>query len=389
MAKVMRIGRLGISLQDTYKQASDLVTMFKDGMGGFLFDGFSDLTQLYTTGAASNGSNASSDGQTIGFAFETSQWSNKTLDQIRALAPQLLPDTGFDDGAAWTLTQATVSGSVLTINSPTGSYAAGIDTVTGLTVNAFYELQATIDANTRGNGTLGFSGSFTAVTGTIVGLNTGYVPAIVTNPSWELKRNQTVDTLFTASSGSLKRIIGNHFNQGTAANRPAWRAGAKPYLQLDGTNDCLLNPGWKPGQACTVGIAFRHNAAVSGTAFGAGQASGNRRLRLSLSASGRPELAYNDQFLAPVVTNRQGQDVVLIVTYDASGYAFYIDGVLVASAALAPNMDGTGGSTCLGALDGGSSNFIQGNIYGAIALDKRVTEDQVLQITNQLRNRIP
>jgi hypothetical protein len=363
--------------------------MFKSGVGGFLFDGFGDLSRLYNSGSGSNSTNITTDGQTVGLAFENSLWSGKTLDTISAEATQLLPDNGFDNAANWTLTQATVAGSILTVNTPTGSYAAAVQNVSALTVGGFYEVAAIIDSITRGNGTLGFSGGSAAVTGTVVGSNRGFLPATATTNAYELKRNTSVDTLFTASSGSMKRIIGNHFNQTTLANRPAWREGAKPYLQFDGSNDCLLNPGWKPGQACTVGVAFRHNAAASASAFGGGTATGNKRLRLGLSASGRVELTYNDQFIAPVTANRQGQDVVAVVTYDVNGYEYYIDGVLVASAALAPNMDGTGGSTALGSLDNGGSGLLQGNLYGAIALDKRVTPDQVLQITNQLRNRIP
>ncbi len=366
-----------------------LISLFASGENGFLFDGFADTGRLFDTAAAVSGSNVDGDGDAVAFAFDNSAWSGNSLAQVSAAAAQMLTDPGFDNAGSWTLTQATVSSSVLTVNSPTGSYAAAVQNIAGLTVGAFYELTAVVDSVTRGSPTLGFSGGSAAVVGATVGTAKGYLAATATTHGWELKRNQSVDTLFVASSGTMKRIVGNHFTQATAANRPVWKTGAKPYLQFDGSNDCLLTPGWKPGQAATVAVAFRHNAAAAGYAFGAGTATGNKRLRLGIDATGRPELSYNDQFVKGSASNFAGVDVVLIATYDATGYALYLDGVQVATAALAPNMDGTGGQTCLGSTDGGGSSFLSGNVYAALALNRRATPAEIANINATLRNRIP
>jgi hypothetical protein len=198
-----------------------------------------------------------------------------------------------------------------------------------------------------------------------------------------------VDTLLDASSAGLKRIKGNHFNQGTAANRPTWRTGPKPYLEFDGVNDSLLTPKWKPAGAATVAVACRHNAVATGAALAGGSAAGNKRLRLSLSATGRAELAYNAQFQNFGGPSKLGQDIVMIATYDAAGADFYVDGVLMGTIVEAPAMDGFGDTTSLGAIGGGASNFWSGNLYGALALSRRVTPSEVNLINNTLRNRIP
>jgi hypothetical protein len=369
-------------------RSKGLSDLFAAGEDGFLFNGFVDKSRLFT-GVTASGSNIATDGETLAFSFESSLWAGKPLSQISAEATQLLLDPGFDDAAQWLVTQAAVAGSLATVTSPTGTLAFVKQNVAGLIVGGFYEFQVVVDSVTRGSPLLGFSGGSAAVTDPGVGPAKGYLPATLTTAGWEFKRNPAVDTLFAASSGSFKRIKGNHFNQGTVANRPTWRGGDRPYLEFDGVNDSLLTPKWKPGPAGTVAAAFRHNAVATGTAFAGGIATGNKRLRLSLSATGRPELAYNDQFQNFGLPSSLGQDVVLVATYDAAGADFYVNGVMVGNIAIAPNMDGTGDITSLGAIAGGASNFLSGNLYGAMAMSRRASVSEVALINNSLRSRIP
>jgi hypothetical protein len=177
--------------------------------------------------------------------------------------------------------------------------------------------------------------------------------------------------------------------QATTTKRPIWKSNSgKPYLAFDGTDDFLTVP-YIPDAAGTAAVAFRANN-LNSTALGGGSGAGDRRLRLGLAdTSGRARVVFNtpdDRLLGPAIDKR-GSDTLIILTWDVTGWAAYLDGASspTAAAATVPNMDGTGTNFALGSLEGGVANFTNGALYAALALSRRVTPEEVALITTEFQ----
>lgn len=180
---------------------------------------------------------------------------------------------------------------------------------------------------------------------------------------------------------------GNNALQATAGKRPFWKLNSgKPYILMDGVDDFLQQASIIPGQAGTIVLAFRP-AGLSLLAFCGGTGTGNKRLRLGTGTSGQIKVVYNnvtDINLSGV--DMRGVDTNAILTWDASGYATYLDGAAGPTAATAPNMDGTGGGYTLGAVEGGTSSWMNCRIYFALALNRRISAAEAALLTSTCRS---
>lgn len=185
---------------------------------------------------------------------------------------------------------------------------------------------------------------------------------------------------------------GNHATQSSASFRPAWYAGSgRPYILFDGSDDRLLT-AFVPTAAVTLAIACRINASgAAQLAIGGGASTGNHRCFLGAAVtSGKINVGWGSEnaelTAGPVVT---GSDHVILLTGDAVTRDVWCDGALVSSAAPAGGAgpDGTGGGVALGAYNSGGSQviFMGGRIYGAMAINRRLSPPEITLATAQLK----
>lgn len=201
-----------------------------------------------------------------------------------------------------------------------------------------------------------------------------------------LFQNSAGSTPATADNDPIGRVNdrspnGVNATQGTAANRPLWKNGNVPYLLGDGTNDALTST-FVPTAAVTIAAAFRCTSVSGADAFiGGGTSTGNHRCFLGTSSTGAPAVGWGSESAVGFGSvDIRGQDHVLLLTGDADTRDLWIDGELLDSRAPSGGPDGTGGGVAL--LDynnGGNFGVIPGtgNLYAALAVDRRLTETEI------------
>lgn len=205
--------------------------------------------------------------------------------------------------------------------------------------------------------------------------------------------------LFTTAAGSTNVAANNDpvgravaragGNNGTATNdgfRPLWIANSgKPYLQPDGTDDrlstdFLANAG---GAGLTLAFAGRISADLR-AAIGGGDSATNKRAFLALTNGGLVSFGWGTS--VTVGTSRIGQDITVLMTGDGSGRRGWVNGVEVSLVAPTGAPDGTGGSVTLCAYNnaGVPSSFQTGRLYGALAIDRKLTETEIVSVNTRL-----
>lgn len=422
----------------------DILSLFRNGEDGFVFGPFDSFERLFLLSSGSTGNVAAND-DPVGLNLDRHSWNGASLTAIIAAATELIPNPNFSGAVAGTpgtrptgwggLLQgaANVAPASIALNTVGGTSVidfafAGTASSTGGQVGFFgpagvsaipvtpgktyrASVQLALLSGTQGdnNSTAAFRIQFLdaaasnisnvdvtlgAISSSLqtytimgvapanaafayVGYRVGFTSASVY--SWTVR----------ISPPSFKLLPGNHALQATTTKRPLWKANSgKPYLNFDGTDD-FVQQVYVPGAAGTVAVAF--NAAnLDAIALGGGTATGNKRLRVGLAnTSGRPRIVFNDSTDQNIGANvdRRSTDVLIALTWDATGWAAYLDGAAspTGSAATVPNHDGAGSGFALGSLESGGSNFMNGRCYAALARSVRSTPSEIALINSQFQ----
>lgn len=122
--------------------------------------------------------------------------------------PELFTNGDFSAGSAgWTLTQASVVDGELVVNTADGTYAAGVQAVTGLTIGAIYKVIVQVKAVTFGALRVALGGSAEqSAELTVPGTYEWMFTATAANHSIEFKRATAVQTVFRLDNARLRRI---------------------------------------------------------------------------------------------------------------------------------------------------------------------------------------
>lgn len=197
---------------------------------------------------------------------------------------------------------------------------------------------------------------------------------------------------------------GNHYTSVADDNtRPTLQnIGSAPCLRFDGSNDVLrrtaslgiLETGY------TLAIAIKGNSpAADSRLFAEGNSASNNTLFISVQASSTTPTSSsamyrNDggiQLVNPATTENagvfDGDPKVLIVTDDRLFVRTYVNGVAGASTGWTPSGSFTLNRSAIGALMRATvSNHWAGDVYGIIAIDRVITNDERSELTTYMGN---
>lgn len=364
-----------------------LSSLWAHGEDGFLFYPMSDLTRLFLLSTGLTG-NAAADTDPVGLDLDNHSWGNGvSLTAILAAATELFtPGTSVDASVPSGTSSESPPGTITVTGDGTnqGRRDLSVTTVVGKT----YVLRADISVG-QAVVSIGTSQGGTQIVGNAIFANAGasgrYYFVATSTTTW-VRFLRTVASSSVAANVSVKLVPGNHALQATTTKRPLYKTNSgKPYLLFDGTDDFLQTPS-APIATGTVAVAFQ-SSAFNSIAIGGGGGTGNKRLRLGLGSSGQPRLVFNDVTdINMNAVNRVNTNVLLAVTWDATGWAAYLDGVLTQSAATVPNMDGlTESSFCIGSLEAGASSFNNGPVYAVLHRNARSTPAEMALITSKFQ----
>ena len=179
---------------------------------------------------------------------------------------------------------------------------------------------------------------------------------------------------------------GNNATQATTTKRPLYKTNSgKPYLSFDGTDDTLQSP-FVMTNGMTIAAAFRAtnlNAVPVGAA-----AAGSTRCRIQTNAvTGALQFAWGgDGAIDPTSpSDIRNQDHVVVLTGDATSREGWMDGgqVMTGASSGAPATQ----PVALGAsnANGTPGQYLTGNLYAALAINRRVTASEIALITRQFQ----
>lgn len=383
---LINVGKIGIP--DSVGGKTTLSSLFKNGEDGYLFRNFSNLSKVYTL--FSGPPAVVEDNDPVGLILDESLWNGLTLSQIAALSPEL-KETGAvamaGTAPANSYNTGTGAGTASRVDLTNQSYVS-----VPVTANNVYLIDITPTNNVLVKDNVTGASAHTFLSS---GGRQQQIVRPVTNVINFLATANGLNTAFTIHS--IKRVPGNHAAQSTAARRPTYRAPSQlpPSLQLDGSDDALL-PLFRPmvsGTGLTMAMAF-YVTDTSGSQnqriiMGGGDAAA--RATIIIGSTGSLGIGWGTQ------VNRGGavQDLrngwhVIIVTGESSNRSIWLDGKNITSEfAAASGTPGTGGPIVLGgrqtAVGGAVDQNMTGNISAALALDRRVTEQEINLITTEFR----
>lgn len=375
------------------KGGSDLYRLFANGEDGFLFGNFGDLTRLFQTSVG--GTQVAADADPVGLALEDSKWAKRTAAQQVAQATELITNGGFDADTNWTKTQATISGGAGTVNSPDGTFA-GLQQNISLVANGLYRIQFDVTAVVSGTWAVAgsqFASGVDLLSGTTTGTKVVYAIAAATGlGDIQLKRRAGAAAQFSVDNVSVKLVAGNHGLQATTTKRPFYKPnGGKPFLSLDGSDDCLVTP-FIPTAALTLAVACRFPAtdATARIMIGGGASTGNKRAFIGKnSTDGKVAIGWGSETVGIGWGSDLGTiDHVIVLTGDGSTRDIWVDGALIDSRAPSGGPDGTGGGVSLGAYNNAGATGVvsAGNLYAAMGLSRRASAGEIDLITSKFRS---
>lgn len=352
--------------------------LFGKGENGFLFYPPSDLTRMFAL--STGGTNVAANDDPVGLWLDNHSWNGASVSGIDDPQAELLSNGEFASGTGWSVTgNWSISGGKAVHTA--GAAGTVLQTCSPV-VGALYQVEYEVSGWTTGTVYPYFSGGTTSF-GPVEGGNgvfTRYLEGKSGNTSFGFFA-QTSTYNGAIERVSLKRVPDNHALNATSTQRPLYKTNSgKPYLNFDGTDDRLVSP-FIPTTAGTVAAAFRASNA-SAIAIGGGTSTGNKRLRIGLDASGVPKIVFNaSSDIVIGASDARNADTIIALTWDATGWEAWLNGVLVASAATAPLMDGTGNGCAIGSLEGGTSAYLSGRVYTALGTNDRVTPSEIARIT--------
>lgn len=385
---------LGVAALGKGVGASSLASLFANGEDGFLFYPMSDMTRLFLLSSGSTG-NAAVDADPVGLDLDSHSWGSLTLAQELAAQTELVTNGTFDANITGWTDFSDAPGNIawdsgmlrLSKVSGTGARAQqGLATVVGTTYRLAWDTDSTWIARRVGS-TAGGADVISSL-GSSAGTNVLDFVALSTTSYLRFTVTGTGDASATLDNVTLKAVPGNHALQATTTKRPLWNANSgKPYLSFDGTDDIVVPP-FTPKAAGTMAAAF--NGAALGLTqgiIGGGATTNNTRAYLVIGSDNRltGQCGSTAPGSSPSVV--AGSDQVGLITYDSTSVDLYLNGVLVATAVPTTVPDGGGGGLGIGGLNANNSpgSFMNGRIYAALAMNRRVTPAEIALITSKFQ----
>lgn len=368
--------------------ARRLLDLIKNDTATALIWGYQNTDRRFAN--SNGGVNPSVDGDPVGLDLDDSKWGGRSFAAVMAAQPELISNGDFLNGlTGWTTpngASAIVGGRIrveTTVDTASGRVAQSIS---GLTIGRLY--QAEVD---------GFIGNDKARL--VIGTNTSPAGQIVSQEATVDGRIRivfaaTATTMFVLGYAtgavvgryaeydnfSLKEVPSRYATQATANSRPKWQGGARPYLLFDGTDDFEIVADLTPGAAGTIACAFRAGGA-SQYALGGGTATGDRRGRLALGASGNPLFGLGlEQSTLAAAGSLVGLDAIMLATWGGGQRRFYVVnplGVYQSDGALTGALDGGGNSYRLGTIESANSAWLNGRIYGSLIRNVETSDGDV------------
>lgn len=366
-----------------------LASLFRAGEDGFLFYPMSDLTRLFLLSIGNSG-NVAADTDLVGLDLDNHGWGASDLTATLAAQSELLVPGSWAPGTNGVGNTATNSppGTLSLTNVDGTAFGAYADQSFATVVGKTYKLRGTVAGATAVYriGTAQNGNTVQADTSAPIGSFETYFVATSTT-TWVRVHRSGVGAI-VVSAISCKLVPGNHALQATTTMRPLWKANSgKPYLSFDGSDDKLISP-FIPTAACTLAIACRFPAtdASSRIMIGGGTSTGNKRCFLGKNATdGKPIVGWGSENTNSGFGSDLGAtDHVMLMTGDGTSRDLWIDGALVDSRAPTGGPDGTGGGVGLGEYNNGDSpsTLSAGNLYAALALNRRATPVEIAGITS-------
>lgn len=373
---------LGLGSAALSKGGGSIASIFANGEEGFLYFPLSETERQFLT--STGGLQVTSDGNAVGLALDSSKWGGKTLAAWLATQAELfIPGASVDASTAPSTTSESPPGTVtLNADGTNGARrnlsfasAAGKKYLVSMTASAAMSVRAGTAA-----------GGATLLSDTVLSAGTYKFLITATGSTTWLRWFGSLSGARTITSISIREAPGNQASQATPTKRFVWQSNSgKPYWLADGADDFENTPR-TPGSAGTIAVAFRSSAA-SVYAVGGGTSTGNKRMRMGLGATGVPEFVYNDQFNSIASAgDRRNTDALMLQTWDAAGNReCWLDGTPAFSESRAPNLDGTGNTYALGSGEGGGANFLNGRLYAAFEVDRKLTPSEIAFVNNMLK----
>lgn len=363
--------------------------LFGSGEEGFLFGDFAEPDELFTT--FTGPTNVASDSDPCGLALDDHSWGANTLAQMIAAATELVTNGTFATTSNWTSSSGgtlSVAANVGRVTNSTATFGynyQSFPTVVGRT----YRVTARGVSATLANvnvGTTQSGGQYIGDTGISASTFTRYFVATGTTMFIALKiGGNTIGQFAEFADVSVKLVPGQHGVQATSAARPTWRSNSgNPYLQNDGTDDCLiLRPPTTTYTVMvkarlTLGSALRHLA-------GACDAGVTNRFQLFTDNSDKLTCRVGS---GAVVTStgpsRLNTTFVGGFQFDGTTVSLIEDGAVTVQD-VQSGVPTTTTPIGLWALNnnGAPSNFFPGNGYAALGIDRLLTASEIATVTNR------
>jgi hypothetical protein len=376
------------------KNNRGLPSLFAGGEDGFLCSPLlSDSLHLYKR-QSNTGPRVISDGDACGILLDEHSWGGPDVFNDNGITGSNLAVPG-----SWTMSVA--GGTSTATESPNGTlnlFGDGTNDARGdqsftTVVGKTYIVKANIAGGFTCWTNVGTSQGGTqnqSVAQMSNGTHTtlAFVASATTTWIRFFRSGASVGTL-VVSDIKIYEVKGNHLLQATSTKRPLWKTNSgRPYLLPDGTDDILVS-GFIPTANLTMAMSCQM-ATASKVMLGGGNSTGNKRAYIGLDASGFLEIGWGTA-IAEGANDRRNTDITVVVTGDGTGRDVYVNGALV-SAFGAPSgaPDGTGGGFGIGGFNNNSTpaNWNTGRVYGALAMNRRATVDEIAYITAQLRSMI-
>lgn len=372
--------------------------LFGAGEKGYLFDNLKKLDRLFTT--SSGGVNVAVDTDPVATFLDNHSWGGRDYAQQMSLQSNVAPPFVVG-GTGWTVSGndgthiITFGADSMRYQSDTTSPVLSLS-VSGLLVQGqYYEITTNVTTYVSGSLKIDGFGGAGAVVANALGIKKTVFQALGT--TLQIVRNSTnVD--MTLSSIILKEIPGNAGFQNTLVDRPSWRFGGNfPFLQnAGGAADALLTQFYPFASGTGLTMAAAFNAHLSSSiAIGGGNTGTNNRATIGLQSSGQLSVGWGTEISETVTVDRRNLNLVMIVTGDATSREVWLNGENVTSLFAAPSglPNNTGGALAIAGrqntTNGTTDRNLGGNVFAALAVDRRVTLDEIRQITREFQAKFP
>lgn len=366
--------------------------LFSSGEKGYYHGNFDQTNKAFTLFAG--GRNVFIDNDPVGIVLDESSWGGLSVHQILAKQPNLTTP------GSWMM--STAGGTSTAVESPAGTLTLFSDGTNG--ARGDFQMTTVPNMNYCVDVTIA-TAAVTILVGTAQGQQN--LMAISPNPgnsrSFFVASGTTTWIRLVRNAGGtsvvsgiqVRAIPGYRNSQVNGNRRPLWRmptSDVKSSLQFDGVDDALFN-SFRPmetGTGLTMATAFYSTQGdVQASPMGGGSSVGPSRAYIALLANGVLSVGWGTQINrgGPSIDLRNGWHIV-IVTGEGSNRDIWLDGVNITDQFAAASGTPGNGPMSIGARQNESGSpdlFMPGNISAALAIDRRVTLDEIKAINFEFR----